>query len=271
MASRISTLVLLLLLTVAALLAAPSTALATPPAAAQQSYKPLTLEQTVQLLQGGLTSKRVVQLIDERGVDYRLDATTINRLSAAGADTSVQAAVAVNYRGSQPAVTVPPAPASNASLADTLNFIQQKLVEQPTINFTSSSHDTDNKVADWTVNFSTEYTRVSADPGQCRLNFHVKVFKNTTVTSEQDLWIPFHDVTDVTIRTAADELKEGNTNSGHTSWVTTVTPQVFEVVALRAGNKQNFVDFYDQQLAVRVARAMSHAAQLCGGGSKDPF
>jgi hypothetical protein len=46
---------------------------------------------------------------------------------------------------------------------------------------------------------------------------------------------------------------------------------MFLVVERRAGNQANGFYFADEEMANRVAKALVHAVELCGGGNKDPF
>jgi hypothetical protein len=46
---------------------------------------------------------------------------------------------------------------------------------------------------------------------------------------------------------------------------------MFLVVARGAGNQNTGFYFLDEDVANRIAKAMVHAVELCGGGNKDPF
>ena len=46
---------------------------------------------------------------------------------------------------------------------------------------------------------------------------------------------------------------------------------MFLVVARRAGNQENGFYFADEQMGDRLAKAVVHAVELCGGGSQYPF
>jgi hypothetical protein len=87
-------------------------------------------------------------------------------------------------------------------------------------------------------------------------------------------------------------MKEADASAGHPEWSARVDPSVF-VLRLSTGvmdfetctnqasgpptcthgkeaAKLEFY-FFDESMANRVAQAMVHAVELCGGGNKDPF
>lgn len=76
-----------------------------------QSTRPITehgLEQSLRL--GGLKEAELISVIDRRGVDFLLDSTTQNQLTAAGASPAVIEAVRTHYKGpDSKIVTAPPA------------------------------------------------------------------------------------------------------------------------------------------------------------------
>jgi hypothetical protein len=48
-------------------------------------------------------------------------------------------------------------------------------------------------------------------------------------------------------------------------------PGVYWLTVNYLGGESVSLEFLDEEIANRIAKAMSHAVELCGGGSKDPF
>jgi hypothetical protein len=187
---------------------------------------------------------------------------------------SVVICVAVLLGGpalAQTAVAPPPRPAgSGPSLAVTMQFIQAKLSEQGKVNFAVYSHNNANGT-DWTNLMSEENTNVAADPSTCRISYHWKATRDGAVTFDQDYWFSLRDVQKLEVRTGEQNQKKVDTDAGNPSLDTRVDPPFFALVARRPGNIENHFLFTDEDTANRVAKAMVHAVELCGGGDKDPF
>jgi hypothetical protein len=104
----------------------------------------------------------------------------------------------------------------------------------------------------------------------------------------------FKDIDTITIGSPADIWNSRFAKSGHPEKTATVEPVVFDVVASGAKPAISFHDsvsrgdnqvlpvidqtltaarftFRDEEMANRVAKAMRHAVELCGGGNKEPF
>jgi hypothetical protein len=50
-----------------------------------------------------------------------------------------------------------------------------------------------------------------------------------------------------------------------------IAPPLFALAAKRPKQGENVFLFSDEDMANRVAKAMIHATELCGGGSNEPF
>jgi hypothetical protein len=170
----------------------------------------------------------------------------------------------------QTAVQPPPKPAdSGPSLAATMQFIQEKVGQQGKINFALYVHD--NAAGnDWIVQKALEVTNIVPHPETCILNFHVKLWENGSIVVDQDLGIPFRDAEDVIIQPVEQSIKENDNKAGYTTRSYRSDPPVF---ALRVRRKATYNELYftDEETANRVAKAMVHAVELCGGSNKDPF
>lgn len=52
---------------------------------------------------------------------------------------------------------------------------------------------------------------------------------------------------------------------------TSINPPLTVLLARKASGPRGEFEFMDAGLADRVAKAMTHAVELCGGGNKEPF
>ena len=172
----------------------------------------------------------------------------------------------------QTAVPSPPRPAdSGPSLAVTMKFIQDKLSSLNQVNYVGYNHDNAGETEDWVTRFSTVDTNVVADPSTCKISYHEKRTRDDTVTSDADFRFNLSEMRDVIVMPREQVLKKVNTRAGHPSWDARIDPPVFMMVARKDENTEWSFYFFDQDLADRVAKAMVHAIELCGGGNKDPF
>jgi hypothetical protein len=171
----------------------------------------------------------------------------------------------------QQAVPPPPKPAPDGpTLAATMQFIQTKLTERGRLNFAVYTHDNaDGK--DYIDQYSSEHTNFIADAATCKISYHTNLKKNGAVLVDDEVSFSLHDVRDLVVLPADQEMKRSYAAAGHPTWDARVEPAMFQVVARRAGNQGNGFYFLDEDMAGRVAKAMVHAVELCGGGNKDPF
>jgi len=233
-----------------------------------QTYTPLNLDQTVELIGGGLTSKRIVTLIAERGVDYRLTPTAIERLKLAHADVDEIAAIGTNYRAPapQPAPATKPN-ASSASLADTLQFIQTEMNQQGPVRWSNGFHDRDGKLGDGTIVRVATVSAAVASPSTCRIDYHWKIVQNGEVRQDFDTGFYLSNVVNVSVPTAEQDMRRTDTANGHPDLDYTFSPNVYWVSVATTSNDidHSHFPFYDQAEADRVSAAIIHAAKLCGG------
>lgn len=119
-------------------------------------------------------------------------------------------------------------------------------------------------------------SRVVADPTTCTLAFHVEVYSaplgySGPASSARDLTIYFGLMQKVIVEPYEKSASEQEAGIGHPEIVAVSTsPQVTLVEMFSSKPETGFI-FYDADLADRVAKAINHAVELCGGGSKEPF
>jgi hypothetical protein len=185
----------------------------------------------------------------------------------------LEAAKLTLARAPAKAAPPPPKPAGEGpTLENTMQFIQDKLNGVGAVNFVSYVHDS---IAgtDWTQQSRRAAARVLADASGCRIDYHAKAENNGTVGWDFDEWFYLKNVEDVVILPLDQEQKELNAAVGHPSWSSQVDPAVFVLKVRRKDlSKSNSFYFFDEQMANRVAKAMVHGVELCGGGGKpEPF
>jgi hypothetical protein len=175
----------------------------------------------------------------------------------------------------QTAIPPPPKPAdSGPSLAATMQFIQEKLSEQGRVNFAVYTHDNADNT-DRVDKYSVENTNVKADPAECSIQFHINSTFNGSLIEDRSTGHKFQDIAEIEIRTGEQHQNQIEAESGHPTRETKVNPRIFVLVGHRRGvGKGGFYFTYlftDEDTANRVAKAMTHAVELCGGGNNDPF
>jgi hypothetical protein len=171
----------------------------------------------------------------------------------------------------QQSVPPPPKPAADGpSLAATMQFIQARMQERGKMNFAVYTHDNvDGK--DYIDQYSGEPSNFVADPATCSISYHRDLRKNGTVLSDGNVSFSLREVQNLVVMPAEQDMKRAYAALGHPTWDPRFDPPMFLVIARRAGNQNNGFYFADEEMANRVAKAIVHAVELCGGGNKDPF
>jgi hypothetical protein len=180
----------------------------------------------------------------------------------------LSAAIAI----AQTAVPPPPMPVDNGpSLAATMQFIENKLNGRGKIAYVEFAQDSTNG-AGATVTFTDEISNVIADQNQCSISMHMKETSNGRTTTDGNDGFSLRDVNDIVVKPYEQYETQRLSKNGHPELVITSTNPPVTALMLRRANGHGFVLFFsDADLADRVAKALSHAVELCGGGSKEPF
>jgi len=172
----------------------------------------------------------------------------------------------------QQSFTPSPKSADNGpSLAVTMQFIQDKMNEQGKINYALYTHD-NSSGEDWPVyQISIEVTNAVADTGTCRITWHKVTSNGGKVGIDQDFSLDLRGVQSVEVRTSTHEAKMEDTANGSPQLDKRQDPPYFTATVIGKGNAETPLFFHGEDMANRVAKAMVHAVELCGGGNKDPF
>jgi hypothetical protein len=162
----------------------------------------------------------------------------------------------------------PPMRGDAASLQDTMKFIQDKLPSK--VNLMVYAHD---NVAgtDKSVHLSVDVSNVSANPDRCRIDFHWLVIVDGKANSDKDTGFLLKDAQEIVVMPFEQEQQLKTAKAGHPERSVKVDPPAFALIVKRSDAKENDFDFYDETMANRVAKALQHAVDLCGGGNQEPF
>jgi len=191
----------------------------------------------------------------------------------------------------QQAVAPPPRPVdSGPSLEATLKFIQDKLNEEGRVNYGTILH------ADGQDDVSAERSMLSVistySAEQCRFLFTLETTYNGGL-NKFGTDMPLKNVKSVKVTSGEAWWNAELAEEGHPLWSARVTPPIFilsigqvtgRTTCFDANKKEvacaplQLMDrmqmtwaFREEGDANRVAQALTHAVELCGGGNKDPF
>jgi hypothetical protein len=154
------------------------------------------------------------------------------------------------------------------SLADTLQYIQDKMSDNR-LTFTANvTNTTDNST------FQTSYqeltSNVSTDATQCRISYHWAEWMNNAAQPSPDVDAAFvlKDVDSITVEPMRQNITDANVDAGKSNYnVTSTDPDVTAILVHRPPSLINEISFTDADLANDVAKAINHAVTLCGGSA----
>lgn len=179
------------------------------------------------------------------------------------------------YSIAQTPVPPPPKPPdSRPSLEVTMKFIQEKISDQGSrMNYAATCHDS---ASGWNgvLQISLDWTKVSADTAACRISYHMSVTVDGKVLFDGDAALDFRDVQDIIVLPYEQHAQRSQADQGHPAMSCTSTPALFAIktrLPKKRYSEWPEFDFYEEELANRVAKAMVHAVELCGGGKPEPF
>jgi YD repeat-containing protein len=167
-----------------------------------------------------------------------------------------------------PAPPAPKSPVDGPSLEVTMKFVEDQLNRVGPVKFVTVTRD-GNTREEWTNRHMEEDSNVNADPASCIVNFHFKRMLGDKVTQDKHAWIPLKAVDNITVLAGAQEMNEWDSAHGHPSWTSRVVPWLYtiKVTGFNSNDNSSFV-LLNEDLANRLAKAMVHAVELCGGGNK---
>ena len=171
----------------------------------------------------------------------------------------------------QQKVPPPPKPAPDGpSLEVTMKFIQDKLNDEGAVKFVLLRHNAEEGDIRRTV--SQEISNVTTEPRKCQITYHVRgtySSEGETATNDSDCDLSVGEVKNIVVIRGEQYLEEAVNHSD-----SVITIPKFLVLEMRLPKGEKCVAFLkDEDMANRVAKALVHAVELCGGGKKEaePF
>ena len=157
--------------------------------------------------------------------------------------------------------------ASNApSLASTMKTIQAELTSIGTVSFTVFGRNTANGSATQNAAIN-QISDVVANPSECRVSYHWKVWRNGAAQPaiDKDAWFLLHDVTSVVVEPLSQFSTAQNAAGGNPGLVATSTTPPLTALVIHMPKWINELPFKDEASADRTAKSVTEAVRLCGG------
>jgi hypothetical protein len=190
-------------------------------------------------------------------------------------------------------IPVPPKPQDDSpSLEVTMNFIQDALSAEGSVKYVATRHDSrTNQVLDSST-FSLQVSNIVADSQTCTLSYNKTNFTYAPTKYESLSRLPLSGVAKLEVASIEDRSNSNSASQGHPENTFIVSPPMYEIVVsmirshtikthsrksdgdklLNENDAEFLVEvfyFKTEEMAHRIAKAMVHAVELCGGGSKD--
>ncbi len=239
-----------------------------PPQPASESQSNAAL---LKLLQTGVSERIILHVISATPGTFDTSVSALAALKQAGASEAELSAIQAH--GAAPAY--PPAAGaqtnSGPSLAETMKFIQDKLNALGTVNFAGYVHDATNDT-DGVQKFSSTFSNAVANPDACSLSYHRLVYNNGRKEHNEDVAINLREVQNISVLPDEQDWQMYLVRIGDSAKTVKDVPNIIALVIKLNNGKDPTIRFYEQEMADRVAKALIHAVELCGGGPKpEPF
>lgn len=224
-------------------------------------------------LRAGTSERVILHLISATPGKFDTSADALTALKQAGADEAelsailAQGAAPTNLPASGAPTTAGP------TLEVTMKFIQDKLSEVGTVNFAGYVHDSANNT-DGVQKFSSTTSDVVANPGACSLTYHRLVLNDGRKEHNENISINLRDVKSIAVLPDEQDWQTYLVKTGDTTKTVKDVPDIYVLNIVLPRGVDHSIRFYEQEMADRIAKAMVHAVELCGGGSggqQEPF
>jgi peptidyl-prolyl cis-trans isomerase A (cyclophilin A) len=160
------------------------------------------------------------------------------------------------------------------TLPETMKFIQSKLSALGKVSFVAVSKDAIHGTTISNLR-SERASSVVADARTCTIHYHWTTTLDDQSQSDQDIQFSFKVIAKIEIMPLQDALNKTSVADGHPELIVQSTnPQLWNLLVTRSDVPKQFnhFSFDDENIADRIAKAMTHAAELCGAGAnKEPF
>jgi hypothetical protein len=184
---------------------------------------------------------------------------------------SVLALMAFTAALAQQPVAPQPKPAANTpSLAVTMQLIQKELNAVGKLSFVV--HIFDKEEGNGISRYIEERSKVVADPATCTIRYHWWRSMHGDVVNDEDVTFSLRDVLGIAMMNAdqaenkqsdEEQIPPEERKTYHLKFV----PQEYVVLMRKPDDNIEGFTFNDKKQAERVAQAMGHAVELCGGKS----
>ena len=253
--------------------------------------------EVLKLLRKGVQERLMLHVISATPGKFDTSADALAALKQAGATEAELSAILAKGGAASaeqpPAAVVPAAPvaASAASgpgptLAETMKFIQDKLNDNNKTSWIDYAKPTRGAGSGWIDTITHEFSSVVADTGQCRISYHIftkhSVPYRWLATNDgknnngknnkgEEFSFSLRSVQEIMVKPWEQYETEWLAKNGHPdATVISSAPATTALVVRQPHGVENVFTFDDAAIADRVAKAMVHSVELCGGGQKSP-
>ncbi|MGA3134766.1 MAG: hypothetical protein ABSC88_02115 [Terracidiphilus sp.] len=233
------------------------------------AYEAPANAEVLKLLRAGMPESVVLYKIHAITGKFDTSADALIALKQAGATEAELYAVLDQGETAPKPTEQPPvavSAASGPSLAESMQFIQDNLNGLGKVSWGDFCQDTSNG-STWTDTLTSEIGNVVADQNQCRISFHRKATNGGNTYTDEDSVFSLRDVQEIVVKPYEQAETEWSAKNGHPNIITVSTsPSVTALIVRSSHGEEDVFRFTDATLADRVAKALNHAAELCGGG-----
>ena len=177
--------------------------------------------------------------------------------------------MAISPAYAQQPVTPPTQPVvAGPTLAATMQLIQKEMNAVGRLSFVV--HIFDQVEGNGTSKYIEELSNVVADPATCTIRYHWWRSMHGDVINDEDVTFSLRDVLSLSMMNnyqaekkqfEEDKAYPEEKQTYHLEFV----PQVYLVIMRKPEDNVEALMFIDKKQAERVAKAMGHAVELCGG------
>jgi hypothetical protein len=159
--------------------------------------------------------------------------------------------------------------AAGPSLKDTTRFVQEQLNAVEPLSYglrrrdVASGKTSETKNSAFTSNVRVLVYKKPKIGTQCLFSYHDKETQDDEVIEDRDLGVLLNDVDQVSV-TPVEAIDQDL----HPSRKTTITTPVFRMDLHSADGGDNFLFFSSEDLANDIAKAITHAVELCVSGEQ---
>ncbi|HEX9139433.1 MAG TPA: hypothetical protein VF848_06575 [Steroidobacteraceae bacterium] len=172
----------------------------------------------------------------------------------------------------------PPAKSTGPTLDFTMEYIQDKLINRGLLNYVVAVH-ADAAGNDWSYEFSDKMSGIYTNVSTCQIGFHWKQTRSGKAVTDKEMFFDLVGSPTIDVLPMEQYLAESTAKGPHPTWTTQVTPAMFVLRISKSGSPDNNLLFPDEDLAGHIAKAMTHAAELCApvqaagapADKKEPF